>query len=167
MRDTFTIAMLNTLRIGPYDFPYRTNPPTSEWLIASRGGPDGAYLTISDTANSVGPDTKTAPPELEPQNSIVGVLAEEADGTAEFLWLRHLPSGVSVPGRFFPADGVARLSYADGAFGLRAFGRHAHSAGTSGTGQVLHDIPHPAPNSDGAINWHFLAEERPWKPQGK
>ncbi|MEM6550285.1 MAG: hypothetical protein AAF713_21485 [Pseudomonadota bacterium] len=163
MRDSFTVAMLNSLRIGPYEQPYRANAPTAEWLIASRGGPDEAYLTISDTATPVGPDTAAAPRDLAPQNSILCVLAENADSVAEFLMLRHRPAAVAVPGRFFPADGAARLTERDGTLSLSAFGRHAHSAGTSGGRAVLHDIPDPAPNASGAITWHFQAVERPWR----
>jgi hypothetical protein len=160
--DKFRIAMLNSLRIGPYDLPYKTNSPTAEWLIAGRGGPDNAYLTISDTSTPVELGTPAAPRDLAEQNTIVAVLAEEDLGTSKFLMLRHLPEGMSISGRFFPADGTANLSGTGGSFSLSAFGRHAHSRGTSGNHSILHDIPNPAPNSDGAINWHFSAEERPW-----
>lgn len=160
--ETFRTAMLNDLRVGPYNAPYATNSPTKEWLIATLGGPGDKYLTISDTSTTVGQDTDSAPAELSEQNSIVAVLAEDDGDTQQFLMLRHLPEGLSIQGRFFPADGAARLSRQDGVLNLRAFGRHAHSRGTSGNQSVLHDIPNPAPNADGAINWHFSAEERPW-----
>ncbi|QIR86486.1 hypothetical protein [Paracoccus sp. AK26] len=159
---SFRIAMLNTLRIGPYDTPYRTNAPLREWLIAARSGPTGEHLIISDTATSVDSEDIRAPDDLSEQNSIVAILAELHDSAPQFLMLRHLPDGVSVPGRFFPADGVAVLSLDGAALGLNAFGRHAHSRGTVDGRIVLHDIPHPAPDAEGAINWHFAALEHPW-----
>ncbi|MDQ0513534.1 hypothetical protein [Ancylobacter amanitiformis] len=160
--ETFRIAMLNTLRIGPYDTPHRANPPVTEWLIAARGGPDGVYLIISDTPASVGEDTASAPVDLVEQNSIVAVLAKDDGDRPQFMMLRHPPGDFSLPGRFFPADGMATLTQYDGVLRLGAIGRHAHSRGSVNGQVVLHDIPHPAPNTDGAINWHFAAEERPW-----
>lgn len=163
--EPFRTAMLNVLRIGPYDAPHRTNAPTNEWLIATLGGPENKYLTISDTSATVGQATDRAPTELSEQNSIVAVLAEDDGGTLQFLMVRHLPDGLSVQGRFFPADGAASLSRQEDVLQLRAFGRHAHSRGTLGDQGILHDIPDPAPNAEGAINWHFSAEERPWTPK--
>ena len=163
---TTRTAMLNTLRIGPYDRPYQTNPPVQEWLILSGGGPEGAFLVISDTSVPVTPGAAAAPAGLAEQNSIVAILAEADAQAPQYMMLRHLPDGLDaapvLPGRFFPADGVVTLSRADDGLRLVAFGRHAHSRGTVGGRSVLHDIPHPAPNADGAINWHFAAEERPW-----
>ena len=67
-----------------------------------------------------------------------------------------------MPGRFFPADGMAELHAEASDLRLSAFGRHAHSRGSVDGLPLLHDIPHPAPGSEGAINWHFAAEQRPW-----
>ncbi len=161
----FRVPMLNSLRVGPYDFPFQTNAPTQEWLIASRLENQSAYLTISDTSAAVEPSNGDAPEGLMEQNTIVAVLADETDVQSRFLMLRHLPRGVRISGRFFPADGAATLSRTQGKLRLDAFGRHAHSRGTEGGASVLHDIPNPAPNTEGAINWHFAAEQRPWTPQ--
>lgn len=158
----FRVPMLNSLRIGPYDLPYQTNPPTQEWLIASRQGDQSVYLTISDTSTRVDGDTNAAPQGLVEQNTIVAVLAEETDDISHFLMLRHLPEGVRISGRFFPADGAATLGLQTNTLQLGAFGRHAHSRGEANGASVLHDVPDPAPNADGAINWHFSAQERPW-----
>lgn len=158
----FRSPMLNNLRIGPYDLPFQTNPSTQEWLIASRQNDQSPYLLISDTSTPVDDGAIRAPEGLTEQNTIVAVLAEEAEGVSEFLMLRYLPVGVRISGRFFPADGAARLSVDAGKLQLNAFGRHAHSRGSSANDSILHDIPHPAPNAEGAINWHFSAEERPW-----
>lgn len=163
--ETFRIAMLNTLRIGPYDTPHRTNPPAREWLIAARGGPGGNYLMISDTAVAVGDESGSAPAGLSEQNSIVAVMAEISADRQQFLMLRHLPAGLSLPARFFPADGAAELTVAGNGLRLAAFGRHAHSRGSDDGQVILHDIPYPAPDAEGAINWHFAAEERPWTAQ--
>ena len=160
--ETFRTAMLNTLRIGPYDTPYQTNPPVQEWLVAARSGPGGVYLIISDTANPVEGGGMSAPDDLNEQNSIVAVLAEARADATQFLMLRHLPTRVSVPGRFFPADGMAELRKDSTGLRLAAFGRHAHSHGSVDGQTLLHDIPNPAPNAEGALNWHFAAEERPW-----
>lgn len=159
---TFRIAMLNMLRIGPYDTPHLTNPPVQEWLIAARSGPNGVFLTISDTASPVEGEAVAAPEELSEQNSIVAILAEDRADAPQFLLLRQLPAGVTVPGRFFPADGLAELRKEGAQLTLVAIGRHAHSRGSVDGQAVLHDIPHPAPNADGALNWHFAAKERAW-----
>jgi hypothetical protein len=163
---TFRIAMLNTLRVGPYDAPHLTNPPVQEWLIAARSGPGGVILIISDTAIPVEGDATPAPDDLSEQNSIVAILAEDRTDTLHFMMVRHLPATVSVRGRFFPADGMAELRKDGTQMRLTAFGRHAHSRGSVDGQAVLHDIPHPAPNAEGALNWHFAAEERPWVGAG-
>lgn len=158
----FRVPMLNSLRIGPYELPFKTNSSTQEWLIASRQNDQSSYLSISDTSTPVEPGSVGAPEGLTEQNTIVAVLAEEGSLQSQFLMLRHLPEGVRISGRFFPADGAATLSIENGNLTLSAFGRHAHSRGSSVEESVLHDIPHPAPNAEGAINWHFSAEERSW-----
>lgn len=160
--EAFRIAMLNTLRIGPYDTPYQANPPVQEWLIVTQSGAGGVYLIISDTASPVEGNGISAPDDLSEQNSIVAILAENRANAPQFLMLRHLPTSVSVPGRFFPADGMAELRKDCTGLRLAAFGRHAHSRGSVDGQTLLHDIPNPAPNAEGALNWHFAAEERPW-----
>lgn len=160
--DNFRTAMLTTLRLGPYDTPYQTNLPVQEWLIAARSSAGGIYLVISDTACPVQDDGILAPDDLSEQSSIVTVLAEERFEARQFLMLRHLPAGVSVPGRFFPADEMAELRKDGAGLQLAAFGRHAHSRGKFNGQAVLYDISHPAPGAEGAINWHFAAEERSW-----
>lgn len=164
--ENFRVAMLNALRTGPYATPYQTSPPVPEWLVATRSGPGGTYLFISDTATSVEGDTNSAPESLSEQNSIVAILAEDRADALQFLMVRHLPATVTVPGRFFPADGMAELRKDGARLRLTAFGRHAHSRGSIDGQAVLHDIPHPAPNAEGALNWHFAAEERPWVGAG-
>lgn len=163
---TFRTAMLNTLRVGPYDTPHLTNPPVREWLISARSGPGGVTLIISDTAIPVEGDATSAPDDLSEQNSILAILAEDRADALQFLMVRHLPASVTVPGRFFPADGMAELRKDGTRMRLTAFGRHAHSRGSVDGQAVLHDIPHPAPNAEGALNWHFAAEERPWVGAG-
>ena len=160
--ETFRTPMLNTLRVGPYDSPHRTNPPVQEWLIAARSGAGGIYLIISDTASPVEGGGMSAPDALKERNSIVAVLAEDRENAPQFLMVRHLPAGVSIPGRFFPADGMAELREDRTGLRLAAFGRHAHSRGSIDGQMLLHDIPNPAPNAEGALNWHFAADERPW-----
>ncbi|MGC4410933.1 hypothetical protein D4A92_22975 (plasmid) [Rhizobium rosettiformans] len=162
--DNFRIAMLNSLRVGPYDAPHQTNAPVEEWLIAERRGPAGEYLIISDTATPVARDTQAAPDNLSEQNSIFAILAENSADRPQFLMLRHLPAGVTVPGRFFPADGMAVVHMDGSKLQLTAIGRHAHSRGSVDGESVLYDVPHPAPNAEGALNWHFLAQQQAWTP---
>lgn len=158
----FRVAMLNSLRIGPYNIPHQTRTAAPEWLIVSRSGNTGEFLTISDTASSASQSSEVVPLELSEQNSIVAMLAESSPDNPQFMVVRHLPSDIKVPGRFFPADGMAELLSADGKIVLRAFGRHAHSRGSLNGSMILHDIPDPAPNAEGAINWHFVAREVAW-----
>lgn len=164
----FRVAMLNRLRLGPYDHPHLTGTVAEEWLIVERVGRDGELLRISDATTLSGDTSGYAPADLQPRNTIVALLAEpetEEDEGPQFLMVRHLPLSTTVQGSFFPADGYARLARVNGTLILNAFGRHAHTKGEIAEAVVFHDIPRPAPNAEGAINWHFNAEERSWTAQ--
>lgn len=161
----FRIAMLNQLRLGPYDRPHQAGPVSQEWLVVERSGPDGEHLRISDATTATDDKSGDAPADLKVRNTIFALLAEPEDGTGrntQFLMVRHLPLAATVQGTFFPADGSATLALKDGTLAMTAFGRHAHTRGDVEGALVFYDIPRPAPSADGAINWHFTAEERPW-----
>ncbi|MEM7695260.1 MAG: hypothetical protein AAF318_12480 [Pseudomonadota bacterium] len=160
----FRVAMANRLRVGPYGAPARTGEPGPEWLIVERLGAGGEILFISDTTASGGAVDGDAPMGLAPLHTLVALLAEPSD-TPEFLIVRQRPAALQTPGIFFPGDGCVRLSGGEGDLGLTAFGRHAHSRGTLNGATVLNDVPNPAPAAEGAINWHFAAQQRPWPGQ--
>lgn len=167
MIDTaFKIAMLNRLRLAPYEQPHIRSDASDEWLIVERTGADGTVLFISDAGFTTPPQGDNPPADLAPRNTIVGLLArpelsgEEPHGS-RYLLVRHNSTGLAVPGTFFPADGYAELNSESGQLRLLAFGRHAHSSGWDGSTTVHHDIPYPAPAMPGAITWHFEATERP------
>ncbi|MEM7695234.1 MAG: hypothetical protein AAF318_12350 [Pseudomonadota bacterium] len=158
---TFRVAMANRLRLGPYSDPASTGDRGAEWLIVERVGALGEVLFVSDTAPCNGLTQGAAPPGLAPKHTLVALLAED-DETPKFLIVRQRPAALPTPGLFFPADGCVRLTGHHGRLGLRAFGRHAHSRGTRSGATVLIDVPDPAPAAEGAVNWHFEAEQRPW-----
>ncbi|WP_422370152.1 hypothetical protein [Hoeflea sp.] len=162
MKNSFRIAMCNSLRLGPYQEPDASDRTALEWLIVERSGPDGKILTISDTGTPKSSDSEDAPDGLSENNSILGLLAEADEAAHRFLLVRHSPPGVTVPGTFFPADGTAQFTQGPDGLRLRVFGRHAHRAEQVNGKLVLHDVPFPQPPFDNALNWHFDADERRW-----
>lgn len=162
MKNSFRIAMCNSLRLGPYQRPDASDRSALEWLIVGRSGPDGEILTISDTGTPKSSDSEDAPDALSENNSIVGLLAEPGEDMPKFLLVRHMPPGLTVPGTFFPADGAAELTQGPDGLRLRVFGRHAHRVEQVDGKLILHDVPSPQPPFENAFNWHFDAEERPW-----
>lgn len=150
--------MSNSLRLAKYRSPFSIEQSTNEWLIVERFGSNGEFITISDAGAIVGsPDA--APDGITPSNSMHGVLLRETDDEAVFLLARHLTDEASVEGRFFPADGYARLSRINGQLTLEASGRHAHQE----SGGQLQDVPDPQVG-DG-MAWHFDAKQVQWSGQ--
>lgn len=163
---SFRIAMLNRLRLAPYERPSAAGAPSNEWLILERTGANGTTLFISDTASSEPGIEDDAPQSLKERNTIVGLLASPApncaSSTEKFLLIRHNRTGIAPAGVFFPADGFAEIRSESGAIVLHAIARHAHSIGRLNNTNVHHDVPEPAPSAQGAVTWHFEACERPW-----
>jgi hypothetical protein len=163
---SFLVAMANDLGRAPYEMPNKIVERGQEWLIVSRFGPDGEYLSISE-AGAIAGGAAEVPAGIRPVNSILGILAncDEGTQTAEFLLTRNLPDGITVAGTFFPAEGFARLTKDTETVRLHACGRHAHSRGSAEGREVLRDVPNPAPGTRSGQAWQFDARRVPWSAE--
>ena len=153
--NNFKIALHNELGLAfDYFNPHLINLILYEWLIVERSGPNGEKLTISDAGTAPTTRPPDAPDDLSPINSMFGILLyESADkNEATFLLVRHLPSGESVPGSFFPVDGCVSLVKDCGVI-MRTAGRHAHDSDGN-------DIPNPTVGL--GMAWHFKASKVNW-----
>ena len=160
----FLVAMAADVGTARYERPSRIIRTRREWLIVSRWGPEGEFLTLSSTRLT--PDTfSPAPIGLTPRSTCLGVLlsTQPDDSVCTFLLVRRLPPDVTVAGTFSPADGFVRLHGPVGQMRLTGSARYAHSIGWSKSGPVCGDVPDPAPNARGAAAWHIEAERRSWE----
>jgi hypothetical protein len=159
----FVVAMAANTTFGEYDRPSRIVRRAKAWLIVSRWGPAGEYLSIASTQEAADFGT-TAPVGLTPKCTSVGFLLSQKDGGAEstFLLFRRLPTDTVVAGSFFPTDGYARLTHRAGRIRLMAEGRYAHGLDDPQTPPVGADR-RPLPCNGGvAFAWHVDAVQYPW-----
>jgi hypothetical protein len=98
-------------------------PPWYEWIIVSRWGIAGMYLSIGRTGVSASRG-KTVPINLAPSHTAMARLLRmpPAAGSQTFLSIRRKPANVSVPGNFSAAEGYVRLGGRDAATRLLAEG---------------------------------------------
>ena len=110
----FSIAMHNELRRASYDQPANRGTPLYEFLIVQR--PGGDILTISDAGGADEAPPPKAPDHIRPNNTLIGTLiARDTErGEEIFIFNRHAPENLAVPGDFFPADGFAVIGTEDG-----------------------------------------------------
>jgi hypothetical protein len=158
----FVVAMQAVIELAPYDEPMHRLGSSTEWLIVSRWGGNGEFLSLSRTG--VVRDGIAAPDGLQPRTTFVGILLPALDvpEVSGFLMVRHMPPGITVAGTFAPSDGYARLSFTETALTLAAAGRYAHSRGGYEGRRMLHDIPDPPPQAASAFAWRVTATRRPW-----
>ena len=157
----FKLAMFNEIDTGPYDEPGTMVGKGIEWLIVER---TGSVIQISDGDKDAEPGSEIAPPDLGPNNTLVGLRIETdvERGDETFLLVRRLPRGVKTNGQFFPADGYARVSAAGNQIRMKVHGRHFHFTEHRNGSPIPIDVAIPPVNGDGGRNWHFDAERRPW-----
>lgn len=95
-----------------------------EWLIASRWGAAGEYLSVGRTMVPALADM-TAPIHLAPRQTALARLLPlpSAAGLSSFLFIHRLPESVSVAGDFAAAEGYVRLHGRGATLRLRAEGR--------------------------------------------
>ena len=159
----FVVAMAAETEFGEFDNPSRIVRRAKGWLIVSRWGPAGEFLSISST-QEVADSSPTAPVGLTPKCTSIGFLLSQKDGGSEsnFLLSRRLPTDTVVAGSFFPTDGYARLTRRAGRFRLSAEGRYAHGLDDLQTPPVGADSRVPPCNGGVAFAWHIDAVQRPW-----
>ncbi len=100
-----------------------TRPSVFEWIIVSRWGSAGEYLSIGWTSQPVA--SKQAPINLTPRHSVLGIRRERTINPtpATFVLIDALPDRISVAGEFLPAEGYVRLHGKDARLRLRSMGR--------------------------------------------
>ncbi|MEA2791418.1 MAG: hypothetical protein QOG73_3824 [Acetobacteraceae bacterium] len=87
-----------------------SNPARHEWIIVSRWGPYGEYLSIAWTSRPA--HLGTAPISLAPRQAALAVRQERPAvlTPATFTLTSSLPEDISLAGDFVPAKGFVRLS---------------------------------------------------------
>lgn len=162
--ETFRAAKLNALRIGSYDTPHLTNPPVQEWLMAALSGPGGVFLMISDRATRWMPMQRWRQMIKADKTRSWRNSPKTAQTRFSFGWNIICRRPLQSPVSFLRQRAFAHWARAVNS--LAAVGRYANSRGSIDDQAVLQDIPHPAPNAEGALNWHCAAEDRPWVGEG-
>jgi hypothetical protein len=162
LQKSLLVAMAADISLSRYDQPSVVVRAARKWLIVSRLGAEGEFITIS-VSEEISTPEHVAPIGIHPMQTLVGLLlSEDAAAEATFLLVRQNPVGLGIAGTFFPADGYARVvAHRDG-LRLVSEGRHAHNRGRENTREIRKDIPDPAPNAAGAMAWHVRGVRRPW-----
>ncbi len=161
----FVVAMRGSIGLADCRAPQRVTLCRHVWIIVSRWGGSGEFLTVSLTAAGAELDSAEAPPSLAPALTGFGRLAPDPEGRPErtFLFARQLPKGLPVGGGFLPAEGYARLEMHEGGLRLTAAGRYARTVGPDGPP----DLPRGgtwcrAPGVRGGKSWWLSARHRRW-----
>ncbi|MFI5011935.1 MAG: hypothetical protein ACHQAY_06280 [Hyphomicrobiales bacterium] len=159
----FVLAMSANIALSDYAKPAAIHTRTREWIVVSRWGGDGEYLSIS-TTGECDENADLAPGGLKPHNTLLGILVSECPDTptSAFLLVRQRLQSVHLAGIFFPAEGYVHLEGPAGTLRLSARARYSHSRGWENGREVLKDVPDPAPGAAEAMAWHIEAERRCW-----
>ena len=159
----FVLAMSAQIAMSDYAKPSAIHTRIHEWIVVSRWGGEGEYLSIS-TAGECAVGADLAPGGLRPCNTLLGILVADASDQPQstFLLVRQRPPSVPLAGTFFPADGYVVVDGPAGRLRLSARARYSHSRGWENGRQVLKDVPDPAPEAPEAMAWHIEAERRSW-----
>jgi len=122
----FVVAMAADIEFAAQTVQSTSGLRTAEFLIVSRWGARGEYLTVSRTGVKVG-GAFMAPIGLTPRLTWFGLMLSEGgeDEASLFLLLPQLPNELVVAGTFVPAEGYACLRSDGSSLRLRAEGRNA------------------------------------------
>jgi hypothetical protein len=105
--------------------------PHSEWMIVSRWGLDGEYISIGWTYVSVGPGD--APIYLTPSRTALA-LQQQPSGVwnpTTFRLVPSLPEQLTVAGGFVPAEGYVQLYGSGQTLRMRSKGHGTEADSTS------------------------------------
>jgi hypothetical protein len=145
----FVVAMQAKLTI-------EHQPPHDEWIIVSRWGKIGDFLSIARTLVRVTPGMPS-PVQLMPRLITLSILLRlpSASGRSTFLLAQRLPARITVAGDFVPAEGYVRLGGRGRALRLLAEGRCTRRTDRSAfrveavrgfwIGEFIEGVPDPEP----------------------
>src|SRR5882672_2116535 len=99
----FVLAMCAEIGFSDYARPAPIRARSREWIVVSRWGGEGEYLSVS-TAGLCAQDTNAAPGGLKPCKTLLGLLVSESEDepTSTFLLVRQPLRSVHLAGTFFP-----------------------------------------------------------------
>jgi hypothetical protein len=122
----FVVAMAADIEFAAQTDQSTPGLRTAEFLIVSRWGARGEYLTVSRTGVKVG-GAFMAPIGLTPRLTWFGLMLSEGreEEASLFLLLPELPNQLVVAGTFVPAEGHARLRGDASSLRLQAERRNA------------------------------------------
>jgi hypothetical protein len=159
----FVLAMQANIALSEYGRPAAIHKRMNEWIIVSRWGQEGEYLSISTTGECV-ESPQMAPSGIRPRNTMLGLLVSDSldEPASSFLLVRQPPRPLHLAGVFFPAEGYAYLEGPAENLRLSVRARFSHSRGYQNGREILKDIPDPAPAAPESMAWLMDAERRPW-----
>ncbi len=170
------IPMQSRVSIFEYHRPDRWLRTNTEFVILASAVETDPFLVIGVGPKSSGNEL-VAPDDLVAVHVIVGTRIgnEEPSQANAYILNRQLPHDLNLPdlfrtAQFFPADGVAELTIADGECSLTVSGRHAHlrdeqdriiEVREGGMRSRVH-IDGRVDDIRAALTWRFTARQLPW-----
>ena len=162
----FVVAMHGCFTRRPCLAVPQSRSSYGEWIIVSRFGANGEYITISLTATIAGAslDPDALPPlGIAPVITFFGCIIHRVPNEPiRFLLAQHLPSGMLVAGKFRPCKGTADLSPTAAGISLQACG--TLTCVTGGPNGVIHEPRNTefGESPDTAEQWQIRARRWPW-----
>jgi len=147
MPQGFVVAMRGWALGGLATAPWQTVAETGCWLVVSRWGVTGEFLSVGHAGV---PTASGLPPVgLTPEASCLGLLGPGGPASkrpARFPLQARAPRGIPLAGCFLPASGVARIDRRRGVLRLTLLARFSRGRSNSWTAGV----------------WRIEAVQVPW-----